>query len=91
MMKHLFTRNLYGGLGLEDLTIGGHIGLDGTQAVAMEAMDITEAAAADIHTIGEDQDLGVVAVEEHTLADSVAQVAVAVVEEVAAVEEAGDK
>jgi hypothetical protein len=67
-MKLLSIKNLFGGLGLEVHTIGGHIGVAGTQAAAMEDMDTIEAVVEDILVIGEDKDLGVVVVEEHTLA-----------------------
>jgi hypothetical protein len=71
-MKHLSIRNQFGGLGPQVHIIGGHIGLDGTLEAAMEAMDTGEEEEV-IHAIGEAQDLGEVAVEEHILVDLVAE------------------
>jgi formyltetrahydrofolate synthetase len=73
MMKHLFIRNQFGGLGPRAHIIGGHIGQDGTQEVVMEAMDTGEEEEEDIHAIGVAQDLGAAVVEEHILVDLVAE------------------
>jgi hypothetical protein len=71
-MKHQSIKNQFGGLGLLDHIIGGHIGLGGTQEVVMEAMDTGEEEVA-ITVTGADQDLGVAAEEEHILVDLVAE------------------
>jgi hypothetical protein len=59
MMKHLSTKNLFGGPGPLVHTIIGHTGLVGGQVEVMADMDTTEAGAEDILIIGEAQDPGV--------------------------------
>jgi hypothetical protein len=55
MMKHLYIKRVFGGLGLVDHIIGGHIGEDGTLEVVMADMDTMVA-----DTVVEDIGLAVV-------------------------------
>jgi hypothetical protein len=59
MMKHLYTKNLSGGLGPLAHTIIGHTGLVGGQVEVMADMDTIEVAEVDTLTTGAAQDPGV--------------------------------
>jgi hypothetical protein len=91
MMKHLYTKSLFGGLGQMDPIITGHIGLGGTLGVEMAVMDTGEVEE-DILITGAAQDLGAVVAEEemqeHLVAVVAAEVVVVVAEEVVEVDTA---
>jgi hypothetical protein len=80
MMKLLYIKNQYGGLGLAALITGGHIGADGTLVEAMADMDTIEADEEDI--TGVVADLGV-AVEEAEIVEDLVVVVEADLEEAA--------
>ncbi len=59
MMKHLYIKKVYGGLGLEALITGGLIGVDGIQAAVMVDM-VAGGEEEDTLSVGVVVDLGVV-------------------------------
>jgi hypothetical protein len=86
MMKLLYIKNQYGGLGLAALITGGHIGADGTLVEAMADMDTIEADEEDI--TGVVADLGVAVEEAEIVEDLVVEEAVSAVVVEADLEEA---